>query len=428
MGNWTKICRRLLYLLMLSFSFGIPIYASPALSWSIWPTLSDLVVGLIGFVLFIETFVGRQRISFFKLPRWSGTAFLSAIFLVLTCFAGVLSLVLNDAPTSQWGYASYVYYRFVQAYIIIAAFWRVSDAQHAEKCLQLLGVSASICAVACVAQHFGVLDYRQMVAHLNVGNAGPWGFRFTELPDAALGTWNFNRINVAHFLVTVAFMMVLSHKISLRRLLLAALLVGGVVATQSRTVLLVVVAAATTFMYIGGRMKTALSVALLSIAMAVGYRFYSTNFADEAAIQYRSETVGESFEGRFGIQQQALDWWMNSSIEQMFFGVGLGNTGYFAFGTGFMPAHGQYITLLVEAGMVGSVIFMVCALSFISALSHTTPLQTAVKSVLVGIFVSAIFNDILFPSPTFAGFSSVLATIFGWSLVSDRMPHPKGDK
>lgn len=409
--------KRFSIVLAASFAFGIPVRGFAWLNWSLWPTLTDLV-WIVGFVFFAF----RSRRS--SLPPYSGKSFRFAVigtiwFLFVNSMVSAIQLQASGAPASQFGYSVFTAFRILQGLSIVWLIQRVVYREDVEIGTKVLVVSASLCAAACVFQLLGLLDYRVLVSHLNVGNAGPWTFRFTELPDAALGTWNFNRINTAHFLAVGLAVALCSRKISALGVLASVLLTAGILATQSRSVVTVVAMFVIGFAVLKRRRDIAIALVALSVSAAVGYQVYERVYVTESAeIALRQETVTESIDGRFAIQTYALEWWLMQPFLTQAFGVGFGNTGYFVFETGFMPAHGQFVTLLVEAGFLGALAFLIMGLLFILSLPKETDLQKVVKALAIAYFCGGFFNDILLPSPTFLNQTALLATLIGWSYAS----------
>lgn len=404
-----------------SFAFGIPVIGFAWLNWSLWPTLTDLV-----WAASMLVFVFRAGGSHFSGPvsksfRYAVVA--AVCFLLANSMISAVQLQIARAPALQFGYSIYTAFRIFQGISIVWMMQRLVGRKNSEAGANMLVVSASVCALACVLQLLGLLDYRMMVAHLNVGNAGPWMFRFTEPPDAALGTWNFNRINAAHFLAVGLAVALCARRIDTLAVLASILITAGILATQSRSVATVVGVFVMSFAVLKRRRDIALALAVLSIVALVSYQLYSRFYATDAAeIALREETVSESLDGRFEIQAYALRWWLAQPFLTQALGVGFGNTGYFVFETGFMPAHGQFVTLLVETGLVGMFAVFTIVPIFILSMPKETDLQKVVKAIAVAYFCGSFFNDILLPSPTFLNQTALLATLIGWSYASSTVP------
>ena len=392
---------------------GIPVLASSRVSWSVWASIPDILVGLIAPFVFSSWFLPRRHRPY---TRGSPVVLFGILFLLLAALSTLLALTQANAPLAQWGYPAFTAYRFLQAAVVVAAFWRYSDDRHARLCIRLLVMSAVICAGACLLQNFGLLDYRILVAHLPSGNAGPWEFRLTILPDAALGTWNFNRINVAHFLVIGLLLIVLKGDLTVRSVLSAATILGGILCTQSRSVAICAFMAVLFSGILRGQIRYVAGVIVMVTILGIGYKVYQNSKA-EGVIEVRAESVTENLEGRAEIQMAAYDWWKQAGLRPLLIGVGVGNTGYFVFNTGFMPAHGQWITLLVESGIIGTMFFAALVIAVLFRLPKKDPIQIAIASIFFGLVASSGFNDLLLPSPTFQNISLVYSVLIGITFV-----------
>lgn len=412
------------YFLVLAYiaaqCWAIPLVAVGGLNWGLWPTPADIVwvvMAPIGAYLF---FRGRP-----KDPRAKRVRLAMVLFAAYAVMAFFLATVRFDLPRSQFDYALFSLFRLIQVYTVwtVASSIPVSVARQ-KRILQVLVGAGLVVAVAALLQQLGMLDYRSLVDHLPASPniSGAWSPTVTALPDAALGTLNYNRIYTAHFLAVPVVGLLLARRFTPRNSVIILILLGGMFFTQSRSSFVGLLIGLSYGLIRGGRFHSrALSViwlvgVVVVVAVAIGWDPFG-----QGTIAARADTFSESLAGRFDIQQTALPLAFADPIS-LLFGIGLSNLGYFVLGGGFSPAHGQYITVLAELGAVGLVLFGVLYVTVFRAIEARSPLGLATRSIFIGAFASATFNDLLMPSTAFGSYMGLLFCLAGLGFATSR-PH-----
>lgn len=411
---------RIPYLLLLAYLFtqcwGIPVVAIPGVSWGVWPTPSDIVwLALLpwGAYMFWR---GASRN-----PRSRTIRNAMVLFAVYSVLGWAFASIRLDIPRTQLDYLVFSLFRLFQAFTVwaVASYLHLDEGRERTVVNVLIG-SGLVVAVSAILQEFGVLDYSLLVAHLpaDYNVSGAWAPLVVGQPDAALGTLNFNRIYTAHFLAAIALVIFFARRFSPTTGIIIVLLIAGILFTQSRSSFIGLLVGLSYGLIKGGRFRSRavstiwLTAVAIAIVFAIGYDPFGAG-----TIAARADTFSQSLAGRFAIQQSAIPLFQESALT-LLFGLGLSNTGYFLLGTGgFSPAHGQYVTALVELGVVGLGVLALMYYRLFKSARPGVPLGLTARAILFGAFASAVFNDILLPSPAFGSYLAFILCLTGLGSV-----------
>jgi hypothetical protein len=271
---------------------------------------------------------------------------------------------------------------------------------------------AAFVAATAILQHYGILVYRGLVDHLpgTLAVSGPWALAAAAPADSALGTLSFNHIYAGHFIgIGIIILLLFRGRLSAIRLGLLAVMLIGLLVTQAQTAPIAVASGVAYGLVRAPRVRYKRGV-VVGLILGAGLLLFigGVDQLGSEAIDPRGKPVAESVGERFSLHGGALGL-LSMDVWTPLLGVGPGNLGLFLVGGGFSPAHGQYVTVLVELGAFGLIIFVWLYARVFSSIRRETEWGLATRAVWIAIFVSAVFNDILLPSPAFG---SLLAFLF----------------
>lgn len=402
-------------LFLASQAWGIPLLYVPGISWSLWPTPGDFV----WLLLFpVATLLILRNHSWRSKAR---SSVLNAMYLfVVYCLVFyVLGYIYSPFPTSQFNYFAYNLFRILQATTV----WLVAsqvplNGIYEQRIWQVVYLSGLVVGIAAILQQFGLIDYRWFVTHLpsDPTIAGPWALRTYAPLDAALGTLNYNRIFTGQFLASLLVIAIVARNLSFSSLLLIAVLLAGMVSTQSRTAVLTLLISLAYACLRAPRVRVnVLIVGTIVVVCLLVLLPITLDHVKNTAILSRDDTLVESLDGRLE-RQWAGVWVATKDLWTTFFGVGFGNLGYYWLGQGFSPAHGQYATAFAELGIAGLGLLLFLYARLFQSVGLASYNGLAVKSLLFGLIICAMFNDYLLPSPAFGTFLPWLFCLSGLYL------------
>lgn len=405
----------LIFLYLFSQSWGIPLVAVSRLNWGVWPTPADIIwllLAPLGAYLFVSGVPTN--------PRSTAVRNAMVLFVVYALIGWTFASIRLDVPRSQMDYLLFSLFRLVQAFTVWAvAAYVPMDHRRERRLVQALIGGALVVSIAAILQEVGLLAYEDLVAHLpsDPEVSGAWSPVALGGADAALGTLNYNRIYTAHFLAAAALVVFFGRRFSAKTSVLVLMFLAGMLFTQSRSSFIALLIGLTYGLFKGGRISSRIVSVLwivtisILIVVAIGLDPFGGG-----AIAARSDTFSESMMGRFTIQQSALPLVLEDPLS-LIFGIGFANVGFFVLGGGFSPAHGQYVTVLTELGVVGLALFVAMYLRLFRSTNPTTSMGLAARAVLAAVFASAVFNDLLLPSPAFGSFLPFILCIAGLGSV-----------
>lgn len=407
--------QRLAYALILlylgSLFWGIPLLAVPRLNWGIWPTPADVVWLLLvplGTYLFFSGVPTN--------PRSPAVRNAMLLFVLYAVVAWFVASIRFEMPRSQVDYLLFSLFRLFQAFTVWAVAAYVPIDQDRERVLVRVIVGAAlVVSIVAILQEFGVIAYEDLVAHLpsDPDVSGAWSPVVLGGADAALGTLNYNRIYTAHFLSACALVLFFGRRFSTTSASLILVLLAAMLFTQSRSSFIALLIGLSYGLTRAGRFTSRAATVgwFVAVAILVGLAIGIDPFGG-GAIAARADTFSESLVGRFTIQQSALPLVLEDALS-LLFGVGFANVGFFLLGGGFSPAHGQYVTVLTELGVFGLGIFIFMYVRIFRSAVPDTTIGLAARCVLAAAFASAVFNDLLLPSPAFGSFLPFVLCLAG---------------
>ena len=177
------------------------------------------------------------------------------------------------------------------------------------------------------------------------------------------------------------------------------------------------------------KMKRDAPISLLLLVLAVGI-FISLNLNKMNLILYgyTSTLYSETFTGRTQMWLNGLQVWQNNSFSEQSFGVGFHGTAEVNTYGSWETPHNLYISMLVDFGIVGFVLFVFALVVFLlqlcSAILRTggTGIQRASLVAMTGVSAHCMAGDFLY-SPTLM---SMVLLLVGFSTVNVQSPNRSG--
>jgi hypothetical protein len=356
---------------LLSQAYQIPL-AAVGPSWTLWPRLSDLAIGMLALGVLLELLRGIQ------LPRPHRQILLGLLlFLWLAVLSVLISTLLLPRLSSyfpaydqafQWG--AYQLVRMGQFTLVFVAASLVPVTATRKRWLTSLTALVLIfLCVSVIANYFGVLTHEAIVAHLpnDPTVAGPWS-EFGAEGDG-LGTVGYNHAYTAcQIMLAFAFFFCLTERrLSLLNglLLLVALLAVLMSGSRAGFGAMLVFAGVCVFLWVGRGYLAPLvcsaaglaGIVTLFVTLPGAVLSHSTHefaSAHDSLLSRQSTTFAgyrsENLSGRTDIWASRIEY-LNDEPYRWIVGAGFGSAAVSG-----KNAHMLPLNVIVEIGIIGLLI------------------------------------------------------------------------
>lgn len=387
--------------LLISQAYTIPIIPI-GVSWSIWPTLSDIIVALI-FISAIPLLRGGH------LDNSHRAVFKLLIVTFFVCSISYLAFTLfgfNNLETRKGvTFGLYGLYRLIQVITVFGVISLLPLNDYRLRCLGKIAAAVSFFVIiSVIATFFGILQSGQFAPYLpsELSVAGPWYFYIFSI-NKGLGTIGYNHAYVAAQILLLLMLRLhlcpksknLTNNILFVSGILACLLTGsraGLFAILSYS--LIIILKKPLFAVI-----VVLSPALLLILFSnqLLSSEASTSLIDRQSVIFSSD-VENNLSGRDTIWQEGLSF-MNEDPTRWISGVGFGSIN-----DGPGNLHMMYFQILAELGVFALIAFLVFMLSILKRLYKTERQPKPVFWGTIVLLVSSLTQETFYPVPAMGVF------------------------
>jgi hypothetical protein len=332
-------------------------------SWSVWPSLTDLVVPA---MLICLPFVCRSQRDANKEVRaiqryllfLAGGSAVSYVALTLDILPLKTMDVLNEKGPSV---GLYQLYRLSQFLIV---FWLASriDLTPSRK-RWLRGVIAATFWISCallLANYFDLIDTPTLGSHIprDLSTAGPWSFYARGVVGSPVGGISFHRAYPAVQLLLLAAIylyLLPESRVWLPSLILSCLWVCGLVSGSRAGFVAVCI-----FVAAAGlpRLRRLFAIAVFIVASALAWVCFSGDLAEAFSTAVaRQQSIATSYEedglaGRVGIWNDRLELLNQNPL------FWLGGTGFGSAVESGSNGHMLFLQTTLECGLIGTAAFL----------------------------------------------------------------------
>lgn len=394
---------------LVSQSFTIPVM-TVGLSWAVWPILSDISLG---FLLLVFWHNYRSTLPLSRVCRH--------ILLTLLLIIGgsviwyLVPLLLSTAENQTMvRFGAFQIYRLVQFTLVFFIACKtpltISRVVILSKFVTLALLFACI-TVALTA--FSVVSPSSFATHLPRGFdvAGPWEF-YQLAQGQGWGTLGYNHSYIAaQVLMFVSLRIHLRPKDDLINSLILLVAIAATYVTSSRTGLVTVLIFAAVFIVQRFRHVTVGFLILLSGGLILS----NTGFLEDNAFDFSSTNIErqlalsqpfaqESLNGRIEIWADRVAF-LSQEPMLLFTGAGFGSAMESNTELRSDNAHMLYLQIVLEAGLLGLVVFLLFCTRILRALYKYEQASTKpIFWVTVAFLVSSLTQETFYPVPAFLHF------------------------
>lgn len=390
-------------------------------SWSVWPSITDLVVPMVGLVLP------------FMRPGWPGLPWDASLVqrTLLSLSAGCLASyvlftldLLNTRPEAAFNdkgpaVGLYQLYRLSQYLSVFWAAVRLDlDWRRRRWLRRAVAFTYWVSSGLLLADYFGLIDTSELGPQIprDLSVAGPWAFYARGTVGEPVGAIGFHHVYPSVQLLMLAAMYLylmprgrLWHVGAVLGCLWTCGFVGGSRAGFVAICLFVLAVAVSRF-----RVLVTASVVALALLLLVSWRPGVFDAAFEKAVT-RQETIGSSYEvdgfaGRVEIWNERVSL-LNESVLTWVIGTGFGS----AIETG-SNGHMLYLHIALECGLVGLIGFAVLAWRVGRALWRRGPGGRILFWATIALLLSALTQETFYPVPALSHFCGLYLFCVGVAL------------
>jgi hypothetical protein len=377
-------------------------------SWSVWPSVTDLVVLLMMTWLPFVRMAGTMTPEIVTIKRYLVLLACGAVASYFGLTLNLLDLKTVDAANEKGQYFGlYQVYRLGQFLVV---FWFATELDLTAKRRLLLrrtiGLTFWITCASLLANYFGLFETPMLAPQIprSPGTAGPWAFYSLGLVGSPVGAISFHRAYPAVQLLLLAatyICLIPPGRIWLPSLTLVSLFVGCLV-SDSRAGF--VAACVFAVIFVASRPRVLVAMTAIGVfAIPIGV-YLSDEFSGalSRAVE-RQSTISTSYEedgfaGRVEIWNDRLALLNRHPV-------------FWAAGTGYGSAvetgsngHMLYLHIALECGLVGLVGFLVLSQRITVFLWRGAEAGRAMCYATIALMVSALTQETFYPVPALGHF------------------------
>lgn len=402
---------------ILAQSYTVPIVQIGP-SWAVWPSLADFAIGLLGLTLFYKPpAISQDSKTVFRL------LVLVAYFLALSYFGQTLwsSLIgFRERNGSQGiNFGVFQVYRIFQATFVYFAVMRIPFTPQRLSILRnlVLAVYLFVCLMIALT-YFGVVSTADLAPHItdNFNVGGPWSKFYKGNPEGdGLGTIGYNHSYPGSQVLMLLALYV--HLAGNKRFGFTALLVGlgffTVFITGARSGLAGILVWSVAYFLRKPQLAILGGAVILGLTTLVVITEPSALFA-ERTLERQSALANplnsENLSGRPTLWGDHVNY-LTQSWSRWIIGGGFGSnmeTGHYS--------HQNYLQILMETGLVGLSLAAFFAWNVLSHLYKREDADHSIFWVTIGLMVTALNDEALYPVPHRVHFLSLYTTSLAIAL------------
>jgi hypothetical protein len=411
---------------ILSQAITVPILAMGP--WALWPTFSDIAVGL----LCVSYVLSPRRTN--SLPANSVRVYRGLLIVVVGCLVSyIVSTLVVNLIAVQFGAGNRLVYGLHttgRLFEFLIVFGLVSVVPLTQKRIRILSfLSELVLVFVClgiIGTYFGTIKTSTFVENLPQGRdvAGQWDNYRMNLGHEGLGTIGYNHHYVAaQVVLLLGLWIALNPRSSVFRLaIMLALATTAIFFTGSRSVLgaeLVLVGILLVRRSVKAPILIGLVAALLFIVPAVVSPSPGPKGQESEILQRQSSTLrfyeAENLSGREDIWRAKLEtlldnpqWWL--------LGHGLGSSVDTGEGT---SAHMMPLQILIETGVVGFLSIFALFIALLWCLWNAGEHSQPVFWITVALLITSSSYETFYPIPSMGQFLGFFLCIVAISLRLD---------